>query len=141
MDIYERTRVFRRFTQAKVQDLPDTEALEYTCLHPNWKPGITAEKDKRYQYADKLWKCLQTHQTQEGWEPRTATASLWAEVCEEHAGTAADPIPYDGNMALEKDKYYSQAGVVYLCTRDTGAPVYNALKDLKGLYVEEVSND
>lgn len=141
MDIYERTRVYRRFTEAKVQEMPDQEAIEYTCLHPKWKPGITAEKDKRYQYVDKLWKCLQSHQTQEGWEPGTATASLWAEVCETHSGTDADPIPYNGNMALEKGKYYSQFGVVYLCTRDTESPVYNALADLVGLYVEVVSND
>jgi hypothetical protein len=27
--------------------------------------------------------------------------------------------------------------VVYLCTRSTGVPVYNALKDLVGIYVTE----
>lgn len=49
-----------------------------------------------------------------------------------------DPIPYCGNMALESGKYYSQDGKVYKCTRDTGNPVYNALSELVGLYVEEV---
>lgn len=29
-----------------------------------------------------------------------------------------------------------RTGVTYLCTRDTGIPVYNPLKDLVGLYVE-----
>ena len=39
-------------------------------------------------------------------------------------------------MELENGKYYSQDGVTYLCTRDTGIPVYNPLKDLVGIYVE-----
>lgn len=55
---------------------------------------------------------------------------------EEYAGTKHYPIPYDGNMALESGKYYIQDDVVYLCNRDTGQPVYNALSELVGLYVE-----
>ena len=39
-------------------------------------------------------------------------------------------------MALENGKYYIQDGVTYLCNRDTGNPVYNALSELVGLYVE-----
>ena len=41
-------------------------------------------------------------------------------------------------MVLENGKYYSQGGMTYLCTRDSGSPVYHALKDLVGLYVEAV---
>ena len=63
-------------------------------------------------------------------------ASLWTEINETHAGTVDDPIPYSGNMALENGKYYSQGGVTYRCTRDTGNPVYNDLAELVGLYVE-----
>lgn len=47
-------------------------------------------------------------------------------------------IPYSGNMALENGKYYSQSGKTYLCNRDTGNPVYNALAELVGIYVTEV---
>ena len=52
--------------------------------------------------------------------------------------TPTDPIPYSGNMALESGKYYIQDYTIYLCTRDTGNPVYNPLADLVGLYVERV---
>jgi hypothetical protein len=41
-------------------------------------------------------------------------------------------------MALKNGKYYIQDGVIYLCNRDTGNPVYNALAELVGLYVEAV---
>ena len=64
------------------------------------------------------------------------TESLYERIDETHAGTIDDPIPYEGNMALTAGLYYSQGGVIYLCTRDTVNPVYNALADLVGLYVE-----
>jgi hypothetical protein len=50
--------------------------------------------------------------------------------------TKYDPIPYDGNMILEQNKYYIQNDVLYICTRDTINPVYNPLVELIGLYVE-----
>lgn len=39
----------------------------------------------------------------------------------------------------EAGLYYTQDGVTYLCTRDTGIAVYNDLSDLVGIYVEEAS--
>ena len=65
-------------------------------------------------------------------------AALYVRVDEAHVGTLADPIPYEGNMALTAGLYYTQDGVTYLCTRDTGIAVYNALSELVGLYVEEM---
>lgn len=85
----------------------------------------------------KLWRCLQAHTAQDGWEPRIA-ASLWDQINEVSSGTLDDPIPYSGNMTLSAGLYYTQNGVVYRCTRDTVNPVYNSLAELVGLYVEEV---
>jgi hypothetical protein len=76
--------------------------------------------------------------------PSINTASLYVEVTPEYTdtgeemGTIENPIEYNGNMVLENGKYYSQDGVTYLCNRDTINPVYHALKDLVGLYVETV---
>ena len=85
----------------------------------------------------KLWSCLQALTSQTGWEPENVQA-LWTEICETHNGTLADPIPYDGNMALESGKYYIQDYTIYLCTRDTGNPVYNPLAELVGIYVNNI---
>ena len=93
---------------------------------------------EKYQYNGKLWKVLQQHTVQENWKPGEGTESLYTEVSKGHAGTKEDPIPYDNNMELEAGKYYSQGGVIYLCNRNTGIPVYNPLKDLVGLYVTVV---
>ena len=126
----------RRHIETAVQSLSDSDALEAVTLYQEWATGYTYAAGYKVQRGGKLWRCLQAHTSQAGWEPENA-ASLWTEVCESHAGTKDDPIPYSGNMALESGKYYSQSGVVYLCTRDTVNPVHNALADLVGLYVEK----
>lgn len=127
----------RHHIETAVQSLPNSEALEALVLHPEWASGTDYTAGYKVQRSGRLWRCLQAHTSQAGWEPENA-ASLWTEICESHAGTLEDPIPYSGNMALESGKYYSQDGKVYRCTRDTGNPVYNALSELVGLYVEEV---
>ena len=127
----------RYHIETAVQTLTDSEALEALVLHPEWDADTDYLADYKVRRGGRLWRCIQAHTSQIGWEPENA-ASLWTEICETHTGTLEDPIPYNGNMALESGKYYSQDGKVYRCTRDTGNPVYNALSELVGLYVEEV---
>lgn len=129
-------KALRRIIEQASQGLDDATALRAVCLHPHWADGTAYPAGYKVQHGGKLWRCGQAHTSQTGWEPENAPA-LWTEICERHAGTLADPIPYSGNMALESGKYYSQIGVVYRCTRDTINPVYNALADLVGLYVEK----
>lgn len=123
--------------QINTLNVDDNTALRMTTFYPEWAENTEYTTGYKAQRSGRLWRCLQTHTSQAGWEPENA-ASLWTEICESHAGTLEDPIPYNGNMALESGKYYSQDGKVYRGTRDTGNPVYNALSELVGLYVEEV---
>lgn len=115
----------------------DNTALRMAEFYPEWAADTAYTVGYKVRKDGKLWRVLQAHTAQVGWEPENA-ASLWTEICETHAGTLDDPIPYSGNMALESGKYYIQDGFVYRCTRDTINPVYNALADLIGLYVEKV---
>ena len=123
--------------QINILNVDDNTALRMTTFYPEWAANAEYTIGYKVQRSGRLWRCLQAHTSQAGWEPENA-ASLWTEICESHSGTLEDPIPYSGNMALESGKYYSQDGKVYRCTRDTGNPVYNALSELVGLYVEEV---
>lgn len=123
--------------QINTLTVDDNTALRMTEFYPEWAVDTEYTIGYKVQRNGKLWRVLQAHTSQAGWEPENA-ASLWTEICESHAGTLEDPIPYNGNMALESGKYYMQDGKVYRCTRDTGNPVYNALSELVGLYVEEV---
>ena len=144
-EAYERTRplteseVSRMLIAQQINTLTvdDNTALRMVAFYPEWAENAEYTIGYKVQHNGKLWRCIQAHTSQAGWEPENA-ASLWTEICESHAGTLEDPIPYSGNMALESGKYYSQDNKVYRCTRDTGNPVYNALSELVGLYVEEV---
>ena len=142
--VYERTRpltaeevttmLIRQ--QINMLEVDDNTALRMVDYYPEWAAGQAYTAGYKVQHGGKLWRCIQAHTSQAGWEPENAP-SLWTEICESHTGTLDDPIPYSGNMALESGKYYIQDGVVYRCTRDTINPVYNALADLIGLYVEK----
>lgn len=114
----------------------DNTALRMLDFYPEWASGQAYTAGYKMQHGGKLWRCLQEHTSQAGWEPEN-TPALWEEICESHAGTLTDPIPYDGNMALEAGLYYIQDYVIYLCNRDTGNPVYNPLAELVGIYVDK----
>ena len=114
----------------------DNTALRMLPFYPEWAAGTAYTVRYKVRRDGKLWRVVQAHTAQVGWEPENA-ASLWEQINETHAGTMDDPIPYSGNMALTAGLYYMQDWVIYLCTRDTGNPVYHALSELVGLYVEK----
>ena len=118
----------------------DADALQMKSVYPQWDTliGKAVKKDEKTQYGGKLWKVVKAHTVAAEHAPGKGTESLYTEIVESAAGTEDDPIPYDNNMELFSGKYYSQDGVTYRCTRDTGQPVYNPLSALVGLYVEAV---
>ena len=132
-----KAKQLRQLIEQLAVTLDDETALTGIELFPIWTIDRAYVVGDKVQRNGKLWRCIQAHTSQAGWEPENV-ASLWTEICESHAGTLEDPIPYNGNMALESGKYYSQNSKIYRCTRDTVNPVYNALSDLVGLYVEKV---
>lgn len=123
--------------QINTLEVDDATAYRMREFYPKWKSSMTLTVGCKLQYGGKLYRVIQAHTSQDDWTP-DASASLFERIDETHDGSKYDPIPYDGNMALENGKYYVQNGVTYLCNRDTGNPVYNALADLVGQYVEKV---
>lgn len=124
--------------------LTDAQALTCKLIYQQWSNliGTTAKPGQRFLYGDTLYRVradAQKHTFSREWEPGVTTAALYEAIDEEHAGTLDDPIPFTQPMEIFKDKYYSQNGKVYLCTRDSGQPLAFDLADLVGLYVTEVS--
>lgn len=149
---YEAEEKHRPYTQDEVQTMllrqqvntltvDDATAYQMREFYPEWESGKAySPVGYKVTHGGRLWKLRQEHTSQDSWAPGAAgTESLWEEICEQHDGTKYDPIPYSGNMTLEAGKYYIQFGKTYLCNRDTGNPVYNALADLVGIYVTEVT--
>ena len=141
-DLLELARNLRPYIEQAVQSLPDADGLKAKALYPRWEKlvqlgSVESEAGYRFTYNGDLYKCVNANPTfQADWIPGNGTASLYIRIDEAHAGTLADPIPYDGNMELKAGLYYTQSGVTYLCNRNTGQPVYNSLAELVGLYVE-----
>ena len=138
MTLIEKARKLRALIEKAVQSLDDKDALECICLYEKWSgDSVQYTAGQRLRYNGELYKVKNGmgHTSQADWSPDVAL-SLFEKINETNAGTTADPIPYSGNMALEKGKYYIEYGIVYLCTRDTGIAVYNRLADLVGIYVE-----
>ena len=118
----------------------DQEALEVKVLYKQWSKqiGKQLEVGEYVQHEDKLYRVLQAHVARETWAPGNGTESLFVVINKEHKGTLDDPIPYTTNMELFVDKYYSEDGILYICTRDSGNPLYNKLSELVGTYVDVV---
>ena len=140
MNYVTEARKLRPIIEQAMQSIDGNDALTARSLYPTFESiiGKTMKQGFKFTHGGKLWRTEQPEMTiQEHYAPGMGTESLYSEVCETHAGTLEDPIPYNGNMALESGKYYSQNSKIYRCTRDTGNPVYHALSELVGLYVEE----
>ena len=120
--------------------LTNNEALSVKEMYPRWedKVGSTIEVGFITLYDGNLWKARQTHTVMEAYPPSIHTASLYEVINEEHKGTMDDPIPYTPPMEIFAGKYYSEDGVIYLCTRDSGTALSHRLNDLINIYVELV---
>lgn len=125
--------------QINTLSIDDSISLKMIDYYPTWEDliGHQATKDFKFTYQGKLYKVIQGHTFSSAWIPNNGTESLYARIDEEHDGDLYDPIPYEGNMVLEQDKYYIQDGIIYKCTRDSINALYDDLKYLAA-YVEKV---
>jgi hypothetical protein len=103
--------------------LTDEQAVTVKGLYDEYDPnGVSCKTGDRKTYNDILYKCLQDHTSQPGWEPGVAP-SLWVALeSGSEAGTLEDPIPVPdtvttSGMEYEYGKYYKEGDTVYLCQR------------------------
>lgn len=117
-----------------IQDFDDGKALTVKILYNEWETyiGQTIPTGTKLLYYNRLYKVCTSgdllvlkHQP-----PGPGTESLYTCIDETHEGSYEDPIPYYGNMVLEEGKFYSQDGVIYVCTRGTGNAVFAELVTL-----------
>lgn len=144
MTYTERALQLRPVIELASQSLEDAVALTSVELFPKWKELVAnsaqVKKGFRFQHDGTLYRTEQPEYTfVEHYVPGAAgTESLFSKVDETHAGTIEDPIPYEKNMEIYKGLYYTQSGVLYLCTRNSEQPMYHDLSALVGIYVEVV---
>lgn len=133
---------YRNAVHTQREAVSDNTAVQSAAVYDTWEylveNGYTAEKAGfRFRYGEQLYKTrLDNHTFAAEWIPGISTAALYEAIDIEHTGTYEDPIPFTQSMELINGKYYRDEGVTYLCTRDSGTPMYHALANLVGLYVE-----
>lgn len=114
-----------------------------------YNPPMEIFAEKYYTQNDVLYKCTRdsgqalTHNLSE-------LVGLYVEIVEESAGTEEleptlaeegtidNPIAYVPPMELFMDKYYTQNGVTYVCTRNSDQELTHDLEQLVGLYVNKI---
>lgn len=121
--------------QAKINcvDNTDEQALEVKVLYPNWEDiadGESLEEGMRVNYEDVLYKVKQTHDKQSTWNPKDS-ATLFTPIDESNAGTIDNPIVWVSGMEAEKDLYYIDEDIKYLCIESSGVGLYAQPKDLQ----------
>ena len=65
--------------QINTLTVDDQTALRMAEFYPAWSAGQAYPAGYKVQHGGELWRCLQAHTSQTGWEPDIAP-SLWAKV-------------------------------------------------------------
>lgn len=78
--ILERARHLRAIIEDNATIMTDEEAIDAVELFPRWSAdGVSYKVADRRRYGENLYKCLQDHVSQDGWDPESAP-SLWAKI-------------------------------------------------------------
>ena len=99
--------------------LPDETAVDTITLFRKWEPGLDLTAGQRLQYQGKLYRVVQPHTSQAGWEP-DKTPALFTQV----AKPGEIPVwrqptgAQDAYMAGDRVHYPDAEGPVYESTVD-----------------------
>ena len=118
----DRAKEFRAAASLAAQGATDAQAATMPTMYDLWSVGIAYGSEGQPSIVRRpngqLYRSIQTHTSQVGWEPENVPA-IWAAIDKSHAGTVADPIPAVRGMEYVYGKHYldSKDGKTYLCTR------------------------
>ena len=122
----ERALQLRSMIEKASVSLPDEDALEAVELFPAWEADTAYAADQRVRHGGSsgtptptLYKCVQAHTSQAGWEP-DKTPALWTEVAK------PGEIPVWRQPTGAQDAY-NKGDRVHYPGKD--GPVYESLMD------------
>ena len=111
---------YRKQIEQAAASLPDEDAFSVPELFPHWRESMTVSVDDRICYVDKLFRVVQAHTTQAGWEP-DKTPALFTEV----AKPGEIPVwkqptgAQDAYAKGDKVHYPNAEGAVYVSNVDS----------------------
>ena len=93
----------------------DENALASKWMYAEWQTGTSYAVADRVRHADRLYKCVQAHTSQDDWAP-DITPALWVEVSIEEFPEWHQPTgAHDAYNTGDKCSYNGQH---YICTVD-----------------------
>lgn len=115
----EKARQIRPLIIKASASLSDEDALNGIELFDRWAAGIAYAVDVRVSYNSKLYRCVQAHTSQTGWEPLNVPA-LWTEVAKpgEILVWKQPTGAQDAYRIGDKVHYPDINGPIYECTSD-----------------------
>lgn len=108
----ERARQLRAVIAGAMSKEDDEVVLANVNLLPEWEPGAQYTAGKKLQYGGVVYKVLQTHTSQSGWEP-DAAVSLFARVLIPDETIIPDWVQPDSTNAYMTGDKVRYNGVVY----------------------------
>ena len=118
-DLLRAVRARLNQMDAALATLPDENAVDAVALFPEWRAGENYVADYRLRHEDKLYRVVQPHTSQDGWEP-DKTPALFTEV----AKPGEIPVwrqptgAQDAYMTGDKVHYPTVSDPVYVSTVD-----------------------
>ena len=112
-----RAMELRKIIEEAMSKEDDTVVLETPQLLPEWKAGIAYTTGKKIQYGGIVWKVLQDHTSQDGWEPGVAP-SLFAEVLIPDPGVIPEWKQPDSTNPYMKGDKVTHNGKTWISTVD-----------------------
>lgn len=106
---------------AEAGNIDDVTASEQASLFSLWEPNINYTVGQLRQYDGKLYRCVQAHASQDGWEPPNA-ASLWSITSDPAEEWPAWSQPLGSHDAYAKGAKVSHNGKHW--TSDTDGNVW-----------------
>lgn len=109
----------RRNIHLAAATLTDEQAFATPELFPVWAVGVAYLVSERIRYDGMLYRCVQAHTSQEGWEP-SETPALWTAVAEPgEIPVWVQPTGAQDAYRLGDKVHYPDAnGPVYVSTID-----------------------
>lgn len=112
-----RARLLRQIIERASASLDDETALDAVELFPAWDNSSTYAVGDRVAYNGILYRCVQPHVAQDGWNPEDA-ASLWARVLIPSPDVIPEWIlPDSTNPYMTGDKV-THNGKTWICAVD-----------------------
>ena len=141
-DILQQAQEIRTSIDSVTGTMADADAAKNPMLFLPWETGTKYAVGDRRRCDGKVYKCLQAHTSQTGWEP-PAVPALWVVINTSSPGTIDDPIPAARGMEYEYGKYYIEGETIYICQRTGEASggkitLYYLPSQLVGQYFEVV---